>query len=463
MIESIFLDILHGKRMHNNVYRNTFLGQLEFPQETSSQFEVWRPIHYLGSKLRLAERICELASDLDPSYGKVADLFAGSGTVSLALARTRNVVASDMQEYSKVICTAILQPTCFSESIAIEFLTSIDSHKSCLKKYLEPILEYEQTAIENAPRDPSMLCDLVEHGSLLDFQHTQGALRSALQETSKRIQKVRQSLLTSQYFGGSYFSFMQSLYLDSILVAIDELPQESKTLCLAALLSTSSSIVNSIGKQFAQPLKPRSKDGKIKLHLVAQICRDRKLDVGEHYCRWLAKYAALPRSGSHTVCRGDFRDVLASLNGVSLIYADPPYTRDHYSRYYHVLETLCLRDFPDISESNLPNTGRKSRGLYRTGRHQSPFCIKSQAPLAFSALFDGAKVLGVPLLISYSPYIQNGHPRLMTVDAVVNLANHAYRHVEVLPADPIAHSKLNKSELHRDALKSAEVFICCRN
>ena len=70
--------------------------------------EVWRPIHYLGSKLRLTELICQLLDEL--ADGPVCDLFAGSGTVSLALSRSRDVIAADIQEYSRVICTALLSP-----------------------------------------------------------------------------------------------------------------------------------------------------------------------------------------------------------------------------------------------------------------------------------------------------------------------------------------------------------------
>ena len=86
----------------DNVFRQAKLA-LELPI-------CWRPIHYLGSKLRLAESIRDHLSELDPSGGPVCDLFAGSGTVSLALSCDRNVVAADIQEYSRVLCTALLQP-----------------------------------------------------------------------------------------------------------------------------------------------------------------------------------------------------------------------------------------------------------------------------------------------------------------------------------------------------------------
>ena len=73
------------------------------------------------------------------------------------------------------------------------------------------------------------------------------------------------------------------------------------------------------------------------------------------------------------------------------MYADPPYTRDHYSRYYHVLETMSLRDNPEVSMTMIRAGGspRVSRGVYRADRYQSPFCIKSQAAGAFEELCRG--------------------------------------------------------------------------
>src|SRR4030042_2259461 len=67
-----------------------------------------RPIHYLGSKLRIVNSICEVVGKIDPSGGPVCDLFAGSGTVSREFSTSRTVIAVDIQEYSRVLCSALL-------------------------------------------------------------------------------------------------------------------------------------------------------------------------------------------------------------------------------------------------------------------------------------------------------------------------------------------------------------------
>ncbi len=410
--------------------------------------EVWRPIHYLGSKLRLTELICDLLDEL--ADGPVCDLFAGSGTVSLALSRSRDVLAADIQEYSRVICTALLKPSPIFDQDVTDFLQRAERGRSKLEVCLEPLLEYERRAIEQSDAQPELLCDLVDH-SLLISGETNGSLAKAMKATESRLKHAEASLMATRYFGGRYFSFRQAIFIDSIL-------NESKgETYLAALLSTASAIVNSIGKQFAQPMRPRHKDGTVKTHLIRQMCRDRCQDAGEVFSGWLFRYRSVTQGRPHRVMRGDYREVLAQQKDVAVIYADPPYTRDHYSRFYHVLETLCLQDCPDISKTFL--TGPISRGLYRTDRHQSPFCIKSKAPGAFAELFAGAK--GLPMLVSYSPFVKDGHPRMVTIDAIAELAKQHYREVKIVSAR-LVHSKLNKTDLHRDASDKAEVFLLCR-
>ena len=423
--------------------------------------KVWRPIHYLGSKLRLTNSIRAALDDLDPSMGTVCDLFAGSGTVAMALSRYRNVIASDIQEYSRIICTALLLPNDMTDDDGKRVLHTAEVYYSTFASVFGPILELEKNALRQASTNPQLLCDVVESGALVSGEHCDSDLRTAWLEVKPNLSELPTTLLTTLYFGGVYFSFHQSLYIDSVLAAIDGLASSSQVAYLAALLSTASSLVNSVGKQFAQPIRPRRKDGTIKQFLIHQMCRDRQIDARKTFGDWLEKYRNLPKQGTHHVICGDYREVLSRVTDISVVYADPPYTRDHYSRFYHVLETLCLRDFPAISTTSSKGDSRTSRGVYRMDRHQSPFCIKSQAPSAFNDLFVGCKRLRVPLLLSYSPFIQNGHPRLMSVEAIRCLASEFYKHVDIVQAQPVAHSKLNKAELHLNALSDAEVLVMC--
>jgi hypothetical protein len=235
---------------------------------------------------------------------------------------------------------------------------------------------------------------------------------------------------------------------------------------LAVVVSAASEVVNSVGKQFAQPIRLRGKDGLPKVHLVGKVLGERSLGVESAFEGWFERYQQVERGDfEHEAIREDYAIFLSSFRGeLGAIYADPPYTRDHYSRYYHVLETICLRDEPAVSRSNLGNGNLPSRGMYRAGRHQSPFCIKSQAPGAFAKLFLEARRQDVPLVVSYSPFDKEGgaHPRLLSVDTIVELARRVYSKVDVTSLGHFSHSKFNASRLSLSASSEAEVLISCK-
>jgi hypothetical protein len=127
-----------------------------------------------------------------------------------------------------------------------------------------------------------------------------------------------------------------------------------------------------------------------------------------------------------------------------------------------VLETITLGDEPEISAVRIGGTSQLSRGLYRTERHQSPFCIKSEAPAAFEALFALARSLEVPLVLSYSPYGEGHRPRLLTIEQICAIGAEYYTSVDVCSAGRVAHSKLNANHLNSKVVYEAEVLVVCR-
>ncbi|MEM7218246.1 MAG: DNA adenine methylase [Pseudomonadota bacterium] len=426
----------------------------------------WRPIHYLGSKLRLIYPITSILDELDPERGAVCDLFAGSGTVASSLSQTRSVVASDIQEFARTICAALLETSPIADGSDQVLANAREIHRR-ISRQLGPLVELETEAIRSAEHDPELLCNIVDDGSLLsdEMGNANNSLAKAKKDVLKRIRQSDSGdiLIATRFYGGLYFAYDQALWLDAVSEALNRAIPSLRTIGYGAVLSTASEIVNTVGKQFAQPIRPRTKDGEIKSHLIRQMVRDRTISVSSSFDKWFARYLSVPRVNSHLVVRGDYKYVLQNhCSEVSVVYADPPYTRDHYSRFYHVLETLCLRDTPQITTTMLNGTGSISRGIYRNDRHQSPFCIKSQAPDAFRDLFSGVSSLDIPLICSYSPFVSNGHPRLMTVEAIVDLAKIYFDKVEVRFAEGVTHSKLNKSELEMETGKNAEVFIVCR-
>lgn len=411
---------------------------------------VTRPIHYLGSKLRIVESVREALDRVDRSHGPICDLFAGSGTVSRALSSSRTVIAADTQEYSRVLCSAMLHPARLPNEQLEQYLDkACSTHSQRLLRVFEPLIVHETKCRRDAEAGRLQpLCELLENGAVILSEQDpkrikDRALHLAMQETLLRMRKARivpqREGLAIRYFGGVYFSYFQACQIDMLSEAIGVIPDYARDTVLAGILSTASELVNTVGKQFAQPLRPRSSDGSPKPDLADRVARDRDLDGIVTFRKWIARYLAIPASKRrHQAWRCDYREALQKLDhqDVSVVYADPPYTRDHYSRFYHVLETLCLRDFPALSTVRLDDRDQISRGVYRLERYQSPFCIKSKAPHAFSALFSETRRVGVPLVLSYSPFKKEtgARPRLVSINDLVQLAKKSYRSVEVVAA-----------------------------
>lgn len=445
----------------------------DLPVERSVQ----RTIHYLGSKLRLLDPIRRAVAAVAPVSQPVCDLFAGSGIVSLALASDWDLTSVDIQEYSRVLCNGLVNPptNASNEGVGLCDRAYAGSLRSQLRYALCGLLAYEQHCMADA-EDGAVdgLCDLLEHGSLLALNGRGDMPRRLRSEVSAALDKLKEQGLArgpetvvTRHFGGRYFSWEQAIDFDALLAQIHFVDQPYRDFHLAAALVVASDAVNTVGKHFAQPIKLRDASGFPKRHLVKQTLRDRALNVFDSYRKCCESLATLRRTrGRHRAVRSDYLDFLESdTTRFSAVYADPPYTRDHYSRYYHVLETMALRDDPEVATTKIRSNGvpRLSRGVYRLQRHQSPFCIPTKAPKAFEQLFVRVAKRRIPLVLSYSPYQASAgnRPRLLTIDELLGIAKRHFNEVELAPVNGMSHNKLNVTERNVDVECHAEVLISC--
>lgn len=433
----------------------------------------FRTLNYLGSKLRLLDFIEENIDRVTPNGGGVCDLFAGSGCVSYKISRLFPVISCDIQGYSKVLCNALISECTISNADVCCLLSTFNSEfAKKLESSFRDVINIEQDAIVN--KNVELLTTILEHGSAEVF-----SIEKNDSPISQHLCRVNQSLsdhelkdeksLISRFFGGVYFSYQQAVDLDILLEAIHKVTDiEKRNVYLAALLSTASDIVDTVGKHFAQPIKARDSKGRIKSSTVYnKAVKDKTINVLTLYREWLNRYIDLPRSkNQHMAIQSNYLECLRNLpNSVNTIYADPPYTRDHYSRFYHVLETMTLRDTPEISTVKIHGETHISNGIYRKDRHQSPFCIMSQAPNAFREIFKIASATKRSVLLSYSPYdeAKKTHPRVVTMKQLTDLANEYFSYVEIKSAGHFVHNKLNSTEHFLAASDEAEVLIVCTN
>lgn len=428
----------------------------------------FRPIQYLGSKVRVLDAIESVITDLLPQHGQVCDLFSGSGVVAGRLAARYDVLAVDIQEYARVLAEAVLNPRAVSSRVQ-RHVTDAANGGGWLAGNFSELVEVERAAVQAAiAGDAEWLCDILEFGSIASLRASSLSPPDWLFDLQAKSEGESMGVL-SRYYGGVYFSYQQAAELDGLLRALDTLEDEHlKTTVLAAIISTASEIVSTVGSHFAQPVRPRNSDGSPKVQLMKAVARRRLASATDTFTSWLQRYSDLAgRQTSGSAVRADFREVLSQLpDGIRVVYADPPYTRDHYSRFYHVLETIALRDDPGLSLVRADGRREPSRGLYRTDRHQSPFCIASQVSGAFDSLFDGVASADAHLVLSYSPLsegtVARPKTRLMTVEQIEAAAHERFGTVRTVAVGGFTHSKFNAASVNAASNFDAEVLIICQ-
>lgn len=450
----------------------------EVEKAKDSERRGYRPIHYLGSKLRLLGKIEDVINELNIGSGRMVDLFSGSGTVSNYFSEKYATVSVDIQNYSKVICSALLttdiKKTEFEvyKKLLLYYISEFEPDSS-----VKALIEYEKKAIEEGLKSNlNRIEDIVSNGSIKGYQENHTSPKE--KELKEIIKAVTESIILNKgclkynylilnYYGGIYFSYEQALQIDILLEGIENIVKiDHQDLFVAAVLSSTSEVVNTVGKQFAQPLKPTDAKGNIKKSFFNAVRRDRIKNVFEIYFLKLEELNSnMKFNPLSEVIVGEASKVLSTIDNVAFIYADPPYTRYHYSRYYHVLETIALRDRPEITLIKKNGRLEMSRGIYRKDRYQSEFSIKTKAINAFNEMFSVASSKNVPLLLSYSPYDKSSEtsPRVVHLEDILTLGEKYFSEVELILLDDINHSKLNNSmRINNSVIENAEMLLVCK-
>ena len=193
-------------------------------------------------------------------------------------------------------------------------------------------------------------------------------------------------------YGGIYFGYRQAIEIDSIRRSIErwkEWAPERADWAILALCVAVGKCATTTG-HFAQPLSPKLKN-------LTRFRRQRSRSI---YSEMLGALAKL-RMVKTTPCRLNRSyntDAVALLDVLSkkktrpsIIYADPPYTKDQYSRYYHIYDTLVSYVEP----------GCVGKGRYPTHRLVSNFSLKTKARQELDKLITLAAQNDATLILSY--------------------------------------------------------------
>lgn len=396
------------------------------------------PVRYMGTKRALAPLVREVIADLGVE-GRVADLFSGMGSVASGLAPCYPVLTNDALTFTSAFARArfLNQERATTGEVRQALLPVFLTTRRLLQARFADRLETERRLCVGVASSFKSYIESAEHvGSSED-------LRSAADD-ARKLQQPVDYCLTTVYFSAGYFSTRQAIDFDALRHAIDTVaPEPSNDWLLSAWLSTAALLVNAPGHA-AQFLKPTTDD------MVARVRRQWHRPVWETF---LERLELITPAGDHdwraqnlvTIC--DALDLVDSerLDDVAVVYADPPYTSDQYSRFYHMHETLYRYDFP-------ASTGI---GRYRDGRFHTPFSMVRTVETAFERLASSLAARSKPLVLSYPA---NG----LLVEAGVNLRSLLKRHYTVARQLEIdaRHSTLGGSSGSQKKAAKEKLYVC---
>lgn len=426
-------------------------------------------VDYLGSKRALLHHILPAIKCVADEGAVILDLFAGSGAVAFALQPYYVVYANDIQHYSFEMCQALLSPlpTLSAERLSSLIVPNFKKNLLALYEIWGDAVTKENEFFLTNPSDQLVSeyrqwCDNTPFWGYIngqtpsEFSVAEQLLIGPTKEQYRSSPKKYPYALFAMYFMNAYFGVQQTIEIDSLRFAIDQLDDPVlRSILLTALMSAMSASVSST-THFAQFLNIR--------HFTSftNVTSKRKLSLWDLFVDRLRNFVYLQQSlasgdlkfryqeDNRCLCK-DYKEVftIPEIQQVACVYADPPYFKEHYSRYYHVLETLVLYDYPELTFN--PRTSRITEGRYRQDRYVSPFSKKSTAPAAIESIAEHSSRIGASLVLSYS------NTSLVPLDELIARARHHYREIEV---EEIPHQHSNQGR--QDVTEVNEYLVICK-
>lgn len=348
-------------------------------------------VSYMGTKRQLAPLVAEVVSQC-PS-GPLLDLFSGIGAVGAAVSEQRQIWNNDAQLFATTIARSFFtsqDPPPSIEMIKEQARNYFVLNKTKLTSRFQKRISEERKAID--AQDFESLNSLYATASHIG---NSTRLENEREELALAPQTFPYRLFCTTFAGG-YLGFKQSVEVDSIRYAIDalhkdmKLSSDEKIWSLIALCQAVCKCSTTTG-HFAQFIKAKESNFK---YFSKQRCRS----IWDEWLAALSTFQPFKDAtwrSANKVFREDAEMLIGRLNKQdslpSVIYADPPYTADQYSRYYHLYETLLQYDYPASS----------GIGRYRPDRFVSRFSLKTEVANAFEHLISNTARLGCQLVLSY--------------------------------------------------------------
>ncbi|MGJ5178049.1 DNA adenine methylase [Bradyrhizobium oligotrophicum] len=310
---------------------------------------------YMGSKrAMLRNGLGDLLDRELQSSRRFVDLFSGSAAVANHVAQRSPVpvLAADLQEFSVALAAAVITR---QEKLDWQPIWS-----SWFKRA-------EAEVIVAAP-----------------IRMTSSSL------TERAVQKQRAwsnectTLPITKAYGGHYFSAEQAVWIDALRGTLPT-ARDARRVALAALIRSASHCAASPGHT-AQPFQPTPTG----IKYLAEAWRRDLVEQTKKNFIFLAETISLSRGEAK---RGDANLLAKSLREGDLVFIDPPYSGVHYSRFYHVLESVARGSCGDV----------EGRGRYPSAkrRPRSSYSVQTEAMTALDDLLGTIAARGSKVVLTF--------------------------------------------------------------
>lgn len=364
------------------------------------------PMQYLGSKARISDWILTEIKNFFPSTTCFFDLFSGSGVMAHGAHQAGfNLAANDIQKYSYLILQSLfVLPRRGLLSLAkrvesISESTLLSGGRREAKKYL-----MKEKAFFNG--------EISGWHNYKIFCSDTPIINGTAQEVSN-LRNANGWNLFWKYYANNYFGVRQTLELDAIAELASNLPPQLSQHLIAATVSAMTFAVSST-THLAQFLKPSSAIN------VKNLLARRQYSILNDVAKRLSnvnKYP-LPVKKAIILCEECENAIInAPITKKWVVYIDPPYFKEHYSRYYHVLDTFAYYDYPEMTFNKRIN--KVTVGRYRSARYVSQFGLKAKVKSAFASMFMLLRRKGAKVALSYA------NTSLVSSETLIRLADAA--------------------------------------
>lgn len=345
---------------------------------------------YMGTKRALAPQVGEQIKV--GKNGPLLDLFSGVGCIGERVQGSRQIWLNDVQTFANTVAKALFTSRC-----SLEF----DKIRTHFGEHFRNNLNSLDLAWGELISDEQNILIAGEASRLQDFY---SALPCVLTNSNLEFDRTLRASYPDIFpfnlfvtcYSGTYLGVQQAAELDSLRYAISMLEREGLIdsedrnwllLGLCKAISKTSTItghfaqflsINDNNQRYYFNQRKRNLLSEFEMELPSCVPLGEKDWRRQNLVYNTDALSLLKRLVDDNSCPG-------------VIYADPPYTDDQYSRFYHLYETVIKYDYPQIY----------SKARYRSDRYKSAFSVKTMVHDSISELIALCAQLGSDLIFSY--------------------------------------------------------------